>query len=143
MIHRHSIALFFSCLLCTSVSLWSQEKEDFRKHGVQSQTTLEYFIEEGLKKPVVEQVLRFDRNGNVVEEKEFNKLGEIKKWEITEYDSTGNIVSFSVLDEKGDLVEREEYRYSDGLVTEKLYFDSKNRLYKRKVYEYEYREEDR
>ena len=114
-----------------------QDPEALAGREIRSQTTYEYFVDEGLKEPVVEQVKYFDRSGRLLEEKEFNRKGDVRKWERFEYDSLGNVTAFITMDEKGALVERIEYRYREDLVTEKLYYDARDRLYKRKVYEYE------
>jgi len=102
--------------------------------------TYEYFLDEGLTQPVIEQIRLYDTAGNLIEEKEFNKLGEIRKWEQMEYDTQGNLTMHTVLDSKGEQEERIHYVFSENRLVVKAYYDRKDRLYKRKEYAYEFHE---
>lgn len=119
----------------------AQSEEIISKNKVASQTVYEYFIEEGLKKPVVERIEKYDKSGNLIEEKEMNKEGEVKRWIKYKFDADRNKVEETNLNIRGGQEERIEWIYKDGLVTEKKYYDHKDRLVKRKEYKYEYRSE--
>ncbi len=111
------------------------------RNAVSSQVTYEYFIADGIKEPVVEKIEAYDAEGNVIERKEFNSDGEVKKWEAFTYDENGDVTEEKFMDEKGRVVERITYSYIDRLVQEKKYYDHKDRMVKRKTYAYKYREE--
>jgi hypothetical protein len=49
-------------------------------------TVNEYFIEEGQDEPVVESIERYNEKGELVELKEMNRKGEIRRWEKYAYD---------------------------------------------------------
>lgn len=132
-----SILLFMVYMVSNS---YGQGKKTIRELGIKSKTVHEYFIEEGIDKPVIEVVENYDVNGELVEAKEFNKRGEIRKWEKYLYDEDGNLVEEVFLDEKGKVVRTEKNIYEDGLRVEKHFFNNRNRLFKKKVYLYEYRE---
>jgi hypothetical protein len=116
-----------------------QGKKTIRERKIASVTVQEYFLEEGMDEPVVESVETYDVHGELIELKEFNKEGEIKKWEKYGYDESGNLVEEVFLDEKGRITRTEKTIYEEGLKVERQFYDDKGRLYKKKAYLYEYR----
>lgn len=116
-----------------------QGKKTIRERKIASVTVQEYFLEEGMDEPVVESVETYDENGELIEIREYNKKGEIKKWEKYRYDEAGNLVEEVVLDEKGRITSTEKTIFEDGLRVERQFYDDKGRLYKKKAYLYEYR----
>lgn len=127
-------------LLFMGTTLSAQSKKTIRTKHISTQTVHEYFIEEGFKDPVVESIESYNENGDVLEIKVFNKGGEIKKWEKYAYNEDGEVVEEVFLDARGRVTSTEKNIYEDGLRVEKQYFDPKGKLYKKKVYEYEYRQ---
>lgn len=119
--------------------LSAQSKKTIREKGIIQQTVHEYFLEEGMDEPVVELIEKYNEEGEVIEIKEFNKLGEIKKWEKYVFDGNGNLLEEVFLDEKGKATRTEKSIYKDGLRVEKHFFDHRGRLFKKKEYLYEYR----
>lgn len=128
-------------LILAPAFVHGQSEAIISKQNIASQTVYEYFIEEGLKDPVVERIEKYDKNGYMIEEKEMNKEGEVKVWMKYKYDADGNKVEETILNIRGGQEERTEWIYKDGLVVEKKYYDHKDRLVKRKEYKYEYRSE--
>jgi hypothetical protein len=126
-------------LISLPAVLSAQSKKTIREKGILQQTVHEYFLEEGMDEPVVELIEKYNEDGEVIEVKEFNKLGEIKKWEKYSYDGEGNLVEEVFLDEKGKATRTERSIYRDGLRVEKHFFDQRGRLFKKKEYLYEYR----
>lgn len=135
---RYILAMAFALAPALMVA---QGEEIIREKKIASQTVYEYFIEEGLKDPLVERIEKYDRSGNMIEEKEMNKEGEVRLWMKYKYDVQGNKVEETILNVRGGQEERFEWIYKDGLVVEKKYYDHKDRLVKRKEYKYEYRSE--
>lgn len=119
---------------------FGQGSKTLKKKSVASQTTYEYFLAEGKKDPVVEKIETYDKEGNITEIKVYNKDGDVKQWEKYSYDENDDVIEEKFLDEKGDVTERITYIYKEKLITEKNYFDQKDRLVKKKTYTYEYRE---
>jgi hypothetical protein len=117
-----------------------QSKKTIRKKQIVSVTVNEYFLEDGMDKPVVESIEKYNKEGELVELQEFNKKGEVKKWEKYFYDADGNMVEQLFLDGKGRTSRTEKTIYRDSLRVERQFFDEKGRLYKKKKYLYEYRE---
>jgi hypothetical protein len=120
---------------------FAQGRKTIEKKGIVEQTVYEYFVAEGLSKPVVEEIIRYDEVGNIAEHQVFNKYGEYKSWMKFSYDEEGNKVEEIILDGSGNQVERFEWIYKDELLVEKRYYDNRDRLSKRKEYKYSYREQ--
>ena len=116
-----------------------QGKKTLVEKGIISITVQEYFIEEGIADPIVESIEKYNTEGELVEIQEFNRLGEVKRWEKYAYNDQGDLVEEQFLDEKGKMVRMEKTIYQDGIRTEKHYFNDRNNLFKKKVYVYEYR----
>jgi hypothetical protein len=129
--------LIFCLALGLTASVSAQDRKDIRDRGIVSRTVNEYFIEEGIKEPLIESFQRYNKDGEVIELKEFNKRGEITRWEKYAYDEDRNLIEEQFLDEKGKVTETEKNIYKDGLRVEKQYFNDRNKLYKKKVYVYE------
>jgi len=126
-------------MLGLSASVFGQDRKDIRDREIGSRTVNEYFIEEGIKEALIESFQKYNEDGEVIEVKEFNKRGEITLWEKYAYDEDRNIIEEVFLDEKGKVTRTEKTIYEDGLKVEKHYYNNKEKLYKKKVYVYEYR----
>ena len=133
------IFISLTIMLIPTISMGQQGSKTLVRNNVASQTTYEYFIEEGKREPVVEKIEAYDSLGNVIEVKEFNKDGDLKLWEAFSYNENNDLVEYKSIDEKGRLIERVVYIYEGELVQEKQYYDYKDRLVKKKTYAYEYR----
>jgi hypothetical protein len=127
------------CILFVS-SIAAQSTEERREMGIKSETILELFIGEGMDEPVPEKKEVYNERGDIIEIIEYEKTGEIKFWEQYEFDEVGNITGEIKLDKKGRIVERIITIYENDLKLEKQYFDSMDRMYKKKIYKYEYYE---
>jgi len=131
--------LLFCTFLLVAGSLMGQNTETIKERMIVTRTVQEYFIEEGMDEPVIESIERYNENGDLIEIKEFNSKGEVKLWEKYAYNEEGKVVELVFLNQKGKIVSKEKNIYSDGLRIEKQYYNNKDKLVKRKVYEYEYR----
>jgi hypothetical protein len=129
------ILLFAGC-----VAMQGQGKKTIREKQIVSLTVQEYFLDEGMEEPLVESVEKYNEAGERIEIQEFNKKGGIKKWEKYLYDEEGNLVEQQFMDHKGRVTRTEKNIYQDGLRVEKHFFDGKGRMYKKKAYQYEYRQ---
>jgi YD repeat-containing protein len=124
------------------VGLFSQSKKTIREKGIVSITVNEYFLEEGMDEPVIESIERFNKDGELVEIKELNRRGEVRRWEKYKYNEEGLLIEEVFLDERGRITETEKNIYRNGLRVEKHYFNSRGKLYKKKEYLYEYSQEN-
>lgn len=117
-----------------------QSTEIIKEKKIASQSIYEYFVEEGMDEPLLESYEKFDEQGNLLEIKELNSKGDVKSWQKYVYDEEGMVVEEISLDSKGRVESKEKSIYSDGLRIEKQFYNKKDQLVKRKVYEYEFRD---
>ena len=140
---RKDTGIFLLCILAMtlfSVPVRGQSKKTIREKKIASRTVQEYFLDEGMDQPVIESIESYDAEGNLLEIKEFSSRGDVKLWEKYSYDEDGNVVEAQYFNARGKLESKEISVYSDGLRVEKLYYNNKDKLVKRKVYEYEFRD---
>ena len=137
---KNRILILLGILVMLAGAASAQGTKTIKEKKIAVKTVNEYFIEEGLDEPVVESIERYNEQGELVELKEMNRKGEIKRWERYGYDKEGNLVEEQFLDAKGRITETEKNLYKDGLRIEKQYFNSRDKLYKKKVYVYEFRQ---
>ena len=134
---RYLITVTLIILVC---SVFAQNKETIVRNQVKLKRSLEQDIDQGEKNLLLEKEEYFTPNGNLTELKEFDEKGRIKKWERYQYTSKGQLAQEEILNYKGEVKKRIEHVYQDGLKVGKLYYDDRNRLYKKKRYEFEYQE---
>jgi hypothetical protein len=127
-------------LLMVSGSMAAQGTKTIKAKKITTKTVNEYFLEEGEDEPVVESIERYDETGELVEVKEMNRKGDVRKWEKYVNDEEGNVIEELYLDARGRVTRKEKNIYKDGLRIEKQYYNTRDLMYKKKVYEYEYRE---
>lgn len=137
---RSANNIIILCLLLgLGTALNAQDRKEIRDLGIVSKTVQEYFIEEGLDEPLVESIEIFNEDGEVIELKEFNKRGEVTRWEKYSYDEDRNLIEEVFLNAKGKVERIEKSVFKDGLKVEKEYYNERDQLYKKKVYVYEYK----
>jgi len=121
-------------------TILGQSAEIIKEKKIASRSIYEYFVEEGITEPLLESFEMYDAEGNLLEIKELNSKGEVKLWQKFSYDEEGRVLEEVFLDSKGRPERREKNIYSDGLRVEKQFYNKKDKLVKRKVYEYEIRD---
>jgi len=135
------LTVFGACILMgLQIPGLGQSKKEIREKGIEKIIVQEYFLEEGLDEPVVESEEIYNVGGELVEIKEMNRSGEVRRWEKYSYDEDGNRVEEIFLDEKGRVESIERTVYKDGLKMVKQYFNDREKMYKKKVFVYEYRQ---
>lgn len=87
-------------------------------------------------KEVLVKIERFDEQGELIEEIEYEDNGKIKKH--TQYEYMGELlIRESSLDNKGKVESRIEYEYdADGLRISRKHYDAKGRITKERNYRY-------
>ena len=125
-------------LLCVSGLSFGQGKKTIKEKKITSITVNEYFLDEGMDKPVVESIEKYNEEGELIEIKEFNKRSEVTSWEKYAYNDDGDLVEEVFIDAKGRVTRTEKTVYREDLKVEKKFYNNKDKLYKKKVYKYEY-----
>ena len=132
----------YTLMICLMVGLAAalngQDRKDIRDADIVSLTVNEYFLEEGLDEPQVESIEKFNEDGEVIELQKFNKRGEVTRWEKYSYDEERNLIEEVFLNGRGKITRTEKSIYKEGFKVEKHYFNERDKLYKKKVYVYEY-----
>ncbi len=77
----------------------------------------------------------YDSKGNLLEDITF-KQGKIDKHFKYQYDSDNNKIREEEYDPSGKLIESSEYKFENGLRTEKSVYDSNRKLKSKKIYQY-------
>jgi hypothetical protein len=88
-----------------------------------------------VKKQLKDSEVYYDTHGNIIEEIAY-KDGKMSKHMKYQYDQDNNKIREEELDSSGRTLEISEYKYSNGLRTEKVVYDSNNKMKSRKVYTY-------
>ncbi len=133
---RISASMMVIMLISFSAVSFSQDKKAL-KHNLKSIVVTEQKYDKGTAgKAVIESETHYDNAGNVTEEIEY-KLGKVIKHIVYQYDNDNQRIRETELDASGKKVKISEYKYSDGLKTEKTVYDSNNKIILRKVYKYE------
>jgi len=83
-----------------------------------------------------ESVVKYDEEGNIVEEVEY-KLGKVVKHFVYQYDDQNNKIKEIEYDPAGKKIKVSEYKYTNNLRTEKAVYDANNKLLSKKTYQYE------
>lgn len=138
---KSKVFFFLGITLLLPSTLIAQKRSTYMESRVKSETVHEYFIEEGIKDPLVESVTSYDKSGNIIEYKEMNSDGIVKTWQKFKYNEDNDKIEETTLDPKGNQVEKIQWIYDGEFVVEKKYFDSRDRLTKRKEYKYTYYQE--
>jgi hypothetical protein len=127
----------FYLLICifsaAALPLFSQKAApDVR---IKSQIVTEEKSDMLVKKQYKESETYYDIHGNITESITY-KLGKVDKHFKYQYDADNNKIKEEEFDPTGRLKEWSEYKYSDGLRSEKVVYDSNKKVKSRKTYTY-------
>jgi antitoxin component YwqK of YwqJK toxin-antitoxin module len=88
-----------------------------------------------IKKQYKESETYYDSRGNVSESITY-KQGKVDKHFKYQFDSENNKIKEEEFDPSGKVKESSEYKYSNGLRTEKIVYDGNNKVKSKKTYTY-------
>jgi len=117
----------------SSLPLMSQVKDSGVR--VKSVIVTEEKRDQLIKKQYKDSETYYDSRGNISEEITY-KDGKIDKHFKYQYDQDNNKIKEEEFESSGKIKESSEYKYSNGLRTEKIIYDSARRIKTRKVYTY-------
>lgn len=131
-------ALIYFLLILPFVGLSAQSEKTIKSHKISQRVEKVVNYEDGLtdKRTAVEQF--FDKEGQLVEYKDWTKDGKIKEWMKYTYNAEGQVITETTLDAKGKVEEKVINEYNGKLKVKKSYYDGKERLIKEKFYDYKY-----
>lgn len=122
-------------LMVSSYALYGQNSNSSGK--IKSKTIHEEKTVKGVKSKLIDSEEKYDQNGNVVEEIQY-KDGKVDKHMVYEYDASNNKITETELETSGKPKKTSEYKYVNGLRTEKNTFDVNKKLISKKTYSYFY-----
>ena len=102
---------------------------------IKSQIVTEEKYDMLVKKQLKESETYYDIRGNVIESITY-KQGKLDKHFKYQYDSEDNKIKEEEFDATGRIKESSEYKYSNGVRTEKSVFDPNKKLKSKKTYTY-------
>lgn len=127
-------------MICVSVqTLHAQKKKTVIEKQIRAVTVYNEDYEKNNGRPVKDSYTRYDEQGNVLEEIEYDEYGKERKHVLYEYDSEGNKTKETNLTPKGTKASVIEYKYENGLRKEKIVYNSSGKIVLRKKYVYEFR----
>ncbi len=125
--------LLLTLIISLNATLIAQQKESEKKIKSIKVTQEKYDMLVSRKYKDTEQY--FDSRGNLLEDIIY-KQGKVSKHFKYQYDSDNNKIREEEFDPSGRLIEFSEYKYENGLRTEKDVYDSNKKLKSKKTYEY-------
>lgn len=134
---RKIIFIISTLCLCTFTN--AQSPKEAKEAKILKKTTSEINIEKGEKKPIIEKEETFNTDGEIVELKEYDKVGKLSNWVKYTFDANNNLIKETYLKPSGNIDKSIVYIYENGVKAQKQYFDDKDRMLKKKIYEYKFR----
>lgn len=133
--------LLIICFILISTSLFAQNKKsEIVQLGIEVKRYYEQDIKNGETEPKLFKEEFFNFRGELVESKEYSiKDKKITLWFKYKYDQEGNLIEEIELNDKGTQKSRVVDRFEKGFRVERLYYDDKDRLVKKRVYKYDLR----
>jgi hypothetical protein len=122
-------------LIITSLTLRTYSQKTGNKDKIKSQIVTEEKYDMLVKKQFKESETYYDIRGNIIESINY-KQGKVDKHFKYQYDSDDNKTKEEEFDATGRIKETSEYKYSNGLRTEKSVFDPNKKLKSKKTYIY-------
>ncbi len=130
---KNKIFLVFVLAVITTFSVMAQSKDPAVR--IKSIVVTEEKPDMLVKKQYKDSETYYDSRGNISEEIAY-KDGKVSKHLRYQYDQDNNKTKEEELDSSGRVKETSDYKYSNGLRTEKIVYDSGKKIKSRKVYTY-------
>lgn len=130
-----TIKTFLLIILAVSYSMSAVCQKTAPSDKIKSVIVTEEKYDMLVKKQLKESETYYDSKGNVTESITY-KLGKVDKHFKYEYDAENNKIKEEEFEPSGRLKESSEYKYSNGLRTEKSVYDPNKKMKSKKVYTY-------
>ena len=125
----------FLILVISGITLSAMCQKSASEAKIKSQIVTEEKYDMLVKKQLKESETYYDIRGNVIESITY-KQGKLDKHFKYQYDSDDNKIKEEEFDATGRIKESSEYKYSNGVRTEKSVFDPNKKLKSKKTYIY-------
>ncbi|MEA3443811.1 MAG: hypothetical protein U9R19_03710 [Bacteroidota bacterium] len=128
----------FILLATFSCFTFGQKKTQIIEKGINNVKTYEQRLSKGLEKKYIIKEESYNEQGKLIELRKIKRKGENKKWEKYKYDKNGKLIEETHLDEKGKVKKRIVTKYRNDLIIERDFYNSDDKIYKKKTYEYQF-----
>jgi len=127
-------------ILIAFTSFGQNKKSEIVQYGIEVKRYYEQDIKNGETKPSLFKEEFFNFKGELVETKEYSiKDKKVVVWIKYKYDFDGNTIEEQELNEKGEQKSKMVDKFEKGLRVERLYYDDKDRVVKKRTYTYDFR----
>lgn len=128
--------ILISFLICINCAAFAQTPKEARDLNLKTKTS--WVTEKKGKKELnyKKSELRFDKDGSLIQEVEFNFKGDIVKNIAYQYENKNKIREIH-FDKDGKITLRIEYKFSRKILSEIQYFNDKNELVRKEQFIYE------
>ena len=130
-----TVRAFFLIILISAGTLKVECQKTGSDATIKSLVVSEEKYDMLVKKQFKESETYYDMRGNVLENISY-KQGKVDKHFEYQYDSDNNKIKEEEFDAAGKLKESSEYKYANGMRTEKTVYDSNKKLKSKKTYVY-------
>lgn len=124
-------------VLFTSITVlgFAQSKKEIKKYDIVAVTETITEVVDGKEVTRNDSYKKFDKDGNVLEEANYDKTGKLKERIVRIYDRFDNKTQEITFDATNRQEKRETYKYNEmGEKTEELEYNDKNVLVSKSVY---------
>ena len=129
------LTLLFACFMASLNLSFAQSKKNIKKYKIKSITETVTTFEGGKELTRNDQFTRYDKNGQIIEQIDYDKNGKIKTKTITKYNNLEDKNEETIFDGNNKQVLREVYKYdADGEKSEEWHYDDKDELVSKSIY---------
>lgn len=125
----------FLIIMISGIAISAMSQKSSSNVKIKSQIITEEKYDMLVKKQFKESETYYDTRGNIIESITY-KQGKVDKHFKYQYDSDDNKIKEEEYDATGRIKESSEYKYSNGMRTEKSVFDPNKKLKSKKTYTY-------
>ena len=122
-------------MMAISLSITADAQKDSKKQKIKSIIVYQEKYDMLVAKKYKDTEQYFDERGNLTEDITY-KQGKVTKHFKYQYDSDNNKIREEEYDPSGKIIESSEYKYENGMRTEKSVYDSNKKLKSKKIYQY-------
>lgn len=130
------VAMCFSLFFVS----FSQNRKDIKQSKIKTMTEYHYDYKTGHEVKELDEILKFDENGNLIEHKQYD-AGKFLEHFKYEYNDHNNCIKEIEFTEKGDVKQTTTYKYVGDVMVEKIDYYPNGKMKKKKEYKLEFYED--
>jgi len=127
-------------LIASIISVYAQKKSKILENKIATIIESKEDFDVAKGRTITNGYNAFDRNGNLIEERNYDKYGRETERLIYQYDSDNKRIKETTAKPNGTILKIEEFKYKDGLKVEKITYYGNGKIKTRKKYNYTFYE---